>query len=345
MLDFLKFKRKSAPALPRAAAADVFSYSDVLGEFSVFDFLGVVDNGRFFEMPVSLVDLERLLRSGVHHASAIYAKINILKVTFTPTRFLSRSEFEKFAFNYLVLGNGYLEIQRNRFGVPVSVQNRLAMYMRRASNLQDFVYLRYGSGLGLGMAYDEIAGEDVIHVMQPNLKQEVYGLPYYLAALDSVDLNAAATRFRVRYYQNGSHAGFILYSTDAKIDEEGWANIKEQLRQAKGNGNFKNIVIRSPDGSPDGLKLIPIAEVAAKDDFLNIKTISAEDMMAIHRVPPALMGVVPKNTSGLGDAETVARVFATNEVKPLQQTFLDINERVDLELFKFDDYVIAGAQH
>ena len=63
--------------------------------------------------------------------------------------------------------------------------------------------------------------------------------------------------------------------------------------------------------------------------------------MAIHRVPPALMGVVPKNTSGLGDAETVARVFATNEVKPLQQTFLDINERVGLELFKFDDYVIA----
>ena len=151
MFDFLKFKRKSAPALPQAASADVFSYSDVLGEFSVFDFLGVVDNGRFFEMPVSLVDLERLLRSGVHHASAIYAKINILKVTFTPTRFLSRSEFEKFAFNYLVLGNAYLEIQRNRFGVPVSVQNRLAMYMRRASNLQDFVYLRYGSGLGVGV--------------------------------------------------------------------------------------------------------------------------------------------------------------------------------------------------
>ena len=56
MFDFLKFGRKRAPALPPVASADVFSYSDVLGEFSVFDFLGVVDNGRFFEMPVSLVD-------------------------------------------------------------------------------------------------------------------------------------------------------------------------------------------------------------------------------------------------------------------------------------------------
>ena len=48
MFDFLKFKRKSAPALPQAASADVFSYSDGLGEFSVFDFLGVVYNGRCF---------------------------------------------------------------------------------------------------------------------------------------------------------------------------------------------------------------------------------------------------------------------------------------------------------
>lgn len=336
MFGFLRPKRVSP-----AASFDVFSWSDLAGDYSVFDFVGAADNGRYFEMPVSLTDLERLMWTGVHHASAVYAKINILKVTFVPTKLLSRAEFEKFAFNYLVLGNGYLELLRNRFGKPLAAQNRLAMYMRRASNLHDFVYLRHDARLGLGLQFDEISGDDVVHAMQPNLKQEVYGLPYYLAALDSMDLNAAATRFRVRYYKNGSHAGFILYSTDSQIDEQGWENIKLQLSQSKGQGNFKNVVIRSPNGSPDGLKLIPIAEVAAKDDFLNIKTISAEDMMAIHRVPPALMGIVPKNTSGLGDAETVARVFATNEVKPLQQSFLDLNERMRLELFKFTDYVIV----
>lgn len=341
MFDFFGLNRKSsAPAAP-ALSCDVFSFSDVMGDFSAFDFVGTVDNGRYFEMPVSLVDLERLLAKGVHHASAIYAKLNILKVTFVPTALLSRAEFEMFAFNYLVLGNGYLEIERNRFGSPLAARSRLAMYMRRASNLRDFVYLRHGAAWELGLNVEELNGDDVVHAMQPNLKQEVYGLPYYLAALDSVDLNAAATRFRVRYYKNGSHAGFILYSTDSQIDEAGWENIKLQLSQSKGDGNFKNVVIRSPNGSPDGLKLIPIAEVAAKDDFLNIKMISAEDMMTIHRVPPALMGVVPKNTSGLGDAETVARVFAMNEVKPMQQSFLDLNERVGLELFRFADYEIG----
>lgn len=317
---------------------DVFTFEDLPGERSLFDFLGCVDNGQYYETPVSWFDVEKLLRTGVHHASAIQAKINILKVTFEPTKLLTRSEFEKLAFNYLVLGNGYLEMQRNRFGDVLGMKSRLALYMRRASNLRDFIYLRNDWSVRLN--FEKISGKDVVHIMQPNLRQEVYGVPYYLAALDSVELNAAATRFRVRYYRNGSHAGFILYATDSKLDEDDWQNLKEQLRKSKGNGNFKNVVLRSPGGSADGLKLIPIAEVAAKDEFLNIKTVSAEDMMAIHRVPPALMGIVPKGTGGLGDAMTAAKVFARNEVMPLQQTFLDINERLGMEVFRFNEYQI-----
>lgn len=317
---------------------EAFSFSDLQGLFGLFDFVGCVNNGRYFETPVSWFDVERLLTSGVHHASALQAKLNILKGTFVPTELLSRAEFEKLAFNYLVLGNSYLELQRNRFGKVLSMKNRLALYMRRASNLHDFVYLRNDF---IGLDYEELDGDNVIHIMQPNLKQEVYGMPYYLSAMDSVELNAAATRFRVRYYKNGSHAGFILYSTDTVIDEDGWANVKNQLRQSQGNGNFKNVLLRAPGGNADSLKLIPIAEVAAKDEFLNIKQVSAEDMLAMHRVPPALMGIVPKNASGLGDAATVARVFAKNEVEPLQQSFLDVNEREGLEVFAFKEYVLT----
>lgn len=316
---------------------DVYSFEDYQDVYSLFDFIGCFDNGNWYEPPVNLYDVERLLTKGLHHASALLAKLNILKVTFKPTEFLSRSEFEKLAFNYLVLGNGYLEMQRNRLGKVVGMKSRLALYMRRASNLKDFVYLRNNF---VQLNYEKIPGDDVIHIMQPNLKQEIYGVPYYLAAMDSIDLNSAATKFRVRYYKNGSHAGFILYSTDTQIDEDGWDKVKSQLRQSKGDGNFKNVLLRAPGGNPDGIKLIPIAEVAAKDEFLNIKAVSAEDMMAIHRVPPALMGIVPKSAGGLGDAMTVAKVFATNEVKPLQQSFIDVNERIGLKVFDFDSYQV-----
>ena len=316
---------------------DVFSFDDLMGEYSLLDFAGCLDNGRYFETPVPWLDLINLLKKGLHHSSALEAKINILKVTFQPTPLLSRAEFEKLAFNYLVLGNGYLEVQRNFYGKPVNLQNRLALYMRRASNLRDYIYLRNDL---TGENYEYLDGSDVIHMMQPNLQQEIYGLPRYLPAMDSAELNSASTKFRVRYYKNGSHAGFILYATDSKIDEAGWSKVKTQLRNSKGDGNFKNLLLRSPGGDPDGIKLIPISEVAVKDEFLNIKQVSAEDMLAIHRVPPVLMGIVPKTAGGLGDAATVAKVFAKNEVAPLQQAFLDINERLKLEIFKFEPYSI-----
>ncbi|EFE50533.1 phage portal protein [Neisseria elongata] len=316
--------------------AEVFSFEDRDGEFNVFDFLGCANNGLYYEPPVNLLDLERLLKRGVHHASALRAKINILKVTFVPTGYLSRSEFEKLAFNFLVTGNGYLELVRNRAGGVMRAENRLAVYMRRSSDLRDFVYLRNN----WGSKFERLPGRDVVHIMEPDLRQEIYGVPYYLAALSSIELNSAATKFRVRYYRNGSHAGFILYATDDKIDEAGWALVKQELRKAKGGGNFNNLLLRAPNGNPEGVKLIPIAEVGAKDEFLNIKGVSAEDMMTAHRVPPALMGIVPKATSGLGDAITAAKVFARNEVAPLQQTFLDVNDRLGIEVFRFDKYVV-----
>ena len=56
--------------------AEVFSFEDRDGEFNVFDFLGCANNGLYYEPPVNLLDLERLLKRGVHHASALRAKIN-----------------------------------------------------------------------------------------------------------------------------------------------------------------------------------------------------------------------------------------------------------------------------
>ncbi|GKJ20610.1 hypothetical protein NUBL13794_17140 [Klebsiella pneumoniae] len=41
----------------------------------------------------------------------------------------------------------------------------------------------------------------------------------------------------------------------------------------------------SPYGKEDGIQIIPLSEVAAKDEFLNIKNMSRDDMMAAHRVP------------------------------------------------------------
>ncbi|MDO5059167.1 MAG: phage portal protein [Neisseria sp.] len=319
---------------------DVFAW----GEDSILrswgGLLECADNGRFFVPPVNLYDLAELLKTGLHHASALQAKLNILNSTFVPTKLLARSEFAKLAFNFLVTGNGYLHAVKNTFGEVLRFENCLALHMRVASDRRGFYYLRYGE-----MRDGEFLPQrDVCHIMQPDLAQEVYGVPYYLAGMDSAELNRSATVFRRRYYDNGSHAGFVVYATDNNLNADDWENLKEQFRKAQNKGNFKNVFVRSPHGDKEGLKLIPISEVAAKDEFLNIKNVSAQDMMTIHRVPPSLMGIVPTAAGGLGDARTAAEVFAANEIVPLQMMFIEVNERMGVELFKFKEYVLPDSR-
>ncbi len=81
------------------------------------------------------------------------------------------------------------------------------------------------------------------------------------------------------------------------------------MKSAKRQGNFRNLFMFSPNGKKDGIQIIPQSEVAAKDEFLNIKNVSRDDMMAAHRVPPQMMDIMPSNVGGFGDAQTASCVL------------------------------------
>lgn len=166
----------------------------------------------------------------------------------------------------------------------------------------------------------------VFHLLEPDINQELYGMPEYLSALNSAWLNESATLFRRKYYQNGAHAGYIMYVTDAAQSSTDVESLRSAMRDSKGLGNFKNLFFYAPNGKPDGIKIVPLSEVATKDDFFNIKKVSAADLLDAHRVPFQLMGGKPENIGSMGDVEKVARVFVRNELTPLQERFKEIND-------------------
>lgn len=176
--------------------------------------------------------------------------------------------------------------------------------------------------------------------MEPDLNQEIYGLPEYLSAMPSALLNDSATLFRRKYYINGSHAAFIMYMT------EDVNNIRQAMKSAKGPGNFRNLFMYSPNGKKDGIQIIPLSEVAAKDEFLNIKNVIRDDMMAAHRVPPQMMGIMLSNVGGFGDlgiwgcgdVEKAANVFVRNELLPLQKRMEEMSDWLSEPLLSFTPY-------
>lgn len=115
------------------------------------------------------------------------------------------------------------------------------------------------------------------------------------------------------------------------------------MKSAKGPGNFRNLFMYSPNGKKDGLQIIPLSEVAAKDEFLNIKNVSRDDMMAAHRVPPQMMGIMPNNVGGFGDVEKASHVFVRNELIPLQKRLIELNEWLNDEIIRFDEYKLGNT--
>lgn len=312
-----------------------FSFGDpepVLEGRDVMDYLESADMGDWYDVPVSFDGLSKSFRASVHHSSPINVKVNILATTLVPHPMLSQQTLRKLATDYLVFGNGYPEREWSRSGKLLKIGAAPAKYVRRHTNLKDFWFMRGWQDL------TRLKRDSVLHLMEPDINQEIYGLPQYLSALQSAWLNEAATLFRRKYYKNGSHAGFILYMTDAAQNVDDVDALRKALKESKGPGNFRNLFIYAPNGKKDGVQIIPVSEVAAKDEFFNIKAVTRDDLLAAHRVPPQLLGIVPTNTAGFGDAETAARVFVANELEPLQAVMRQINDWVGEEVVKFKEY-------
>ena len=317
--------------------AEAFSFGDpipVLDRRELLDYVEFVQMDRWYEPPVSFDGLARTYRAAVHHSSPIAVKRNILTSTFIPHPLPSQQALSRFVQDYLVFGNAYLEKRTNRLGGILSLEPSLPKYTRRGVDLDTYWFVQYGMTT---QPYEFTKGS-IFHLMEPDLNQEIYGLPEYLSAIPSALLNESATLFRRKYYINGSHAGFIMYMTDAAQNQEDVNNIRQAMKSAKGPGNFRNLFMYSPNGKKDGIQIIPLSEVAAKDEFLNIKNVSRDDMMAAHRVPPQMMGIMPSNVGGFGDVEKAANVFVRNELIPLQKSFLTLNHWANDSIINFTNY-------
>lgn len=297
-------------------------------------------NGEFYELPYSINAHAKYFYSLVYLRSALQLKANVLASCFLPTPYLSRKEFAKFAIDYLWFGNAYAEKITSRTGKILALKTSPAKFTRRG--LDDVYKFITAPHLYTGQAIHTFTKGSVYHLIQPDINQELYGVPEWLPAVQSAQLNESATKFRLRYYNNGSHAGYILYLTDPQLDEKDVDELTESLKNSKGPGNFRNLMLYSPNGQKDGLQLIPISEVTAKDEFFNIKAVSRDDQLAACRVPPNVMGIVPTNTSGFGDVSSAAEVFARNEILPLQNCFLELNDWLGVEAVKFVPYTIKA---
>ena len=129
----------------------------------------------------------------------------ILVSTCIPHLLLSRQDFTRFALDYLAFGNAFIEERRSLTGKPLKLETLTGEIHRRGIEddvywyIQSYTAAKFRAWLCLPPAFE------------PDINQEFYGMLEYLSALHPARLNESATLFRRKYYQNGAHAGYIMY--------------------------------------------------------------------------------------------------------------------------------------
>lgn len=319
-------------------SVESFSFGDAITVNRMSDLndcFECANNGLWYETPISTYGLARMLDNAAYHSSPLFFKRNVILSCYIPHPLLSRQDMSAWILDYLIFGNNFMEVRRNRLGEPIELKHSLAKYTRRGVNLDQYWFVtRYAQDFAFEPG-------SVCQIKNPSIHQEIYGSPEYMAALNSVSLNGEATVFRRNYYINGSHAGVIVYLTDPVANNADVEKLKRSLKEARGNGAFKNLFVYAAGGKKDGLQILPFSQIAAKDEFTGIKDATRDDMLAIHRVPPQLMGVMPGNVGGFGDVEKAAQVFSVNELLPIQETLKELNSWLGIEVIRFNEYALA----
>ena len=283
-------KASQKPKNPDAKSFSIIPIHDRTFSISAapaLDYLGVGYDTQYncYTPPINRYALARLPHQNAQHGGILHSRANMVSAGYLGGKALSRMDMRALCLNLIQFGDvGLLK------------------------SLYDSAQEIY--------EYDE---KDIIFIKLYDPMQQIYGSPDYVGGIQSALLNSDATVFRRRYFSNGAHMGFILYSTDPDLTEEMEDEIAKKIADSKGVGNFKSMFVNIAGGHPDGLKVIPIGDTGTKDEFANIKNISAQDVLTAHRFPPGLGGIIPTNTGGLGDPLKYRETYQNDEIQPLQE--------------------------
>lgn len=322
----LSFGRSESKPLPWEA----FTFGDPSPVLSNLDliqnYLKSRHNGRYYETPLDFRHLYNTQYANPHHLSAMQLKINLLCSLFIPSKYLTLTEFKRFAQNAIVLGNAYLEEIPSKSQLSAQgFRSSPTMYVRLMQEGQ------YGYMTATSFELTAFNGR-VYHWQEDDLEQEYYGKPYYLAGLQAAWLNEEATLFRRKYYRNGNHAGFILYLSDPAHSLDDVKNLKLALKESKGPGAFRNLFLYAPKGKKDGIQVIPVESAQAQDKFFDIKNVSMSDVCATHRVPPNMMAVQSDNAGGFGNITEAREALILNEIVPMAKLMAAVHPVLQFNL-------------
>lgn len=272
----------------------------------------------YYTPPIEPDALSDMMIANSYHGAIVEARARILAKDYQESELLPFGDMLNLCKDIVGFGQCAYQVFYNFLNVPVRLAHVPWQPLRKGKN-DRFVRLNSDE------SKTWYKKNEIFHPKLYDPKQNIYGLPDYLSGLQSAMLSEDATLFRRRYFKNGAHMGFILYTSDPNLTPKVEKELQDALRDSRGVGNFKSLLINIPNGQEKGVQLIPVGDVSTKDEFNTIKMVSSQDVMVAHRFPPGLSGIIPSQGAVMGDPEKYNKTYYENEVIPMQKLLLTVN--------------------
>lgn len=293
-------------------------------------------NGQYFDPPIPFDGLARLRRVNPHHSPLPEWVASQVIRYYKPHPLIPRAELKKMLVDHETCANGFLKRYRNGGGEGIRFVYQPSINTRRAADPSRYGFLSPNS-----MEFVLFYGVDIIHHMQHDSLQQIYGIPYWIGAMQSILLGEDVRIFPRLYFRNGGNTGDIIATSGLTGTEQ--TDVENTVSNTKGKGRWKRMIFQFTRGKiEEMIKIIPYSTGSDKIDFSKLANLGSDDILDAWNIRAELVGMTPDTPGGSGDMEKLKRLWHEGGVIPRQQALEDLlnpwlPDNRPLEFFSYED--------
>jgi len=298
----------------------------------------------YYVPPIPFERLIRLLKTNPQHGTLPTFRANVMAKYMLPNPIVSREALINVVTDDGVTGNGFFQVIRNRGRGIVRLTHLPAIRIRKTVNEHQYCYLVTDQPTDIQDRIIVLNPHEVLHAKQYDPNQNIYGIPHWIGAMQSILLGEDVRIFPRLFFKNGGTTGDILATSGLFSTEQDV--VEKAIYETKGGNRFKRILLQFPRGEIDkNIKSIPYSSNAEKIDYSKLANLCATDVLEAWRIRPELAGMVPEGAQGTGDLEKIRWLYYINEIQPLQQKYARlINEHLPQKYWlKFKDFDVMPS--
>ena len=250
--------------------------------------------------------------------------------------------------DYLTLGNGYLEIGRNRNGkigyighVPsnlVRVRRPRDGFVQQA-NWKYVFFRNFGDNETPDPVNDDPQPNELVHFKVYSPNNNFYGVPPSVAALSAIVGDKFAKEYNIDYFENKAIPRYAIILKGVKLSQRSKQELITYFRNEVKGKNHGTLVIPLPatigNQSEADVKFEKLEDGVQEASFSKYRKDNQEDVLVAYRTPPTKVAIF--ENSNLAVSRDADKTFKVQVIGPDQET---VANRLNRIVKEFSDLLL-----